>query len=90
MSSTDHDNAADPEHNRLGIVRNSKGWDGKLRVEKKAIITNPEALSDPEYSDEEAPPVEQIDPDEGRPPHEVCVCTQSTSKEPVADRSATV
>lgn len=45
--------------------RNSKGWDGKLRVEKKALITNPEALSDPEYSDEDAPPVEQIAADEG-------------------------
>ena len=43
----------------------SHGWDGKLRVEKKAIITNPESLSDPEYSDEDAPPVEQIDADEG-------------------------
>lgn len=48
--------------------RNSKGWDGKLRVEKKALITNPEALSDPEYSDEDAPPVEQIAADEGVSP----------------------
>ena len=44
---------------------NSNGWDGKARVERRAIITNPEALSDPEYSDEDAPPVEQIDADEG-------------------------
>ena len=43
----------------------SKGWDGKLRMPpKQAIITNPGALSDPEYSDPEAPPVEQIEADE--------------------------
>ncbi|MCJ1301541.1 Protein phosphatase 1 regulatory subunit sds22 [Hypocenomyce scalaris] len=44
--------------------RDSRGWDGKLRVERKAIITNPEALSDPDYSDEQAPPVAQIEADE--------------------------
>ncbi|RMY51193.1 hypothetical protein D0863_14659 [Hortaea werneckii] len=32
------------------------GWDGKLRVNKQAILANPEALSDPEYSDDDAPP----------------------------------
>lgn len=41
------------------------GWDGKLRVSKQAVLANPEALSDPEYSDEDAPPPEQIDADEG-------------------------
>ena len=45
--------------------RDSNGWDGKLRVERRAVITNPEALSDPEYSDEDAPPVQEIDADEG-------------------------
>ncbi|MDI1490380.1 MAG: protein phosphatase regulatory subunit Sds22 [Ramalina farinacea] len=35
--------------------RDSKGWDGKLRVDKKAVLANPEALSDPDYSDEDAP-----------------------------------
>lgn len=35
------------------IMRNSKGWDGKLRIPKGALISNPEALSDPEYSDDE-------------------------------------
>ena len=34
-------------------LRNSKGWDGKLRVPKNALVANPEALSDPEYSDDE-------------------------------------
>lgn len=47
--------------------RDSNGWDRKLRVTKRAVLTNPEALSDPEYSDEDAPPVEQIEADEGDP-----------------------
>ncbi|KAH8422579.1 protein phosphatase regulatory subunit Sds22 [Aspergillus melleus] len=48
-------------------MKDSKGWDGKLRVEPKptATITNPEALEDPDYSDSDAPPVEEIDADEG-------------------------
>ena len=46
--------------------KDSTGWDGKLRVEKRAVLANPEALSDPEYSNEDAPPVEHIDADEGR------------------------
>ncbi|EXJ90095.1 adenylate cyclase [Capronia epimyces CBS 606.96] len=44
---------------------NSSGWDGKLRMPpRNAVLTNPEALSDPDYSDPEAPPVEQIEADE--------------------------
>ena len=43
---------------------NKAGWDGKLRVNKQATLANPEALSDPEYSDEDAPPVDQIEADE--------------------------
>jgi hypothetical protein len=46
-------------------MKDSKGWDGKLRVEPRATITNPEALEDPEYSDSDAPPVEEIEADEG-------------------------
>ncbi|KAG5914385.1 hypothetical protein E4U42_000518 [Claviceps africana] len=34
-------------------MKNSKGWDGKLRVPKSALLSNPEALSDPEYSDDD-------------------------------------
>ena len=46
--------------------RNSKGWDGKLRVPKTAVLANPEALSDPEYSDEDnIMDGEEISPDEG-------------------------
>ncbi len=47
-------------------LRNSKGWDGKLRVPKNALVANPEALSDPEYSDDEnVLPGEEIPADEG-------------------------
>lgn len=47
--------------------RDSKGWDGKLRIEKEVVLSNPEAISDPEYSDEEnVHPGDQIDADEGR------------------------
>lgn len=45
--------------------RSSAGWDGKLRIDRRPVITNPEVLSDPEYSDEDAPPREQIEADEG-------------------------
>lgn len=46
--------------------RSSNGWDGKLRLEKGVQLANPEAISDPEYSDEEnVHPGETIDPDEG-------------------------
>ena len=47
-------------------LRNSKGWDGKLRIPKNALLANPEALSDPEYSDEDnVVPGDEIEPDEG-------------------------
>ncbi|ORY57190.1 uncharacterized protein BCR38DRAFT_449888 [Pseudomassariella vexata] len=34
-------------------LTDSKGWDGKLRIERNAVLQNHAALSDPEYSDEE-------------------------------------
>ena len=46
-------------------LQDSMGWDGKLRVDRRAVVTNAEILSDPEYSDEGAPPVKQIVADEG-------------------------
>jgi protein phosphatase 1 regulatory subunit 7 len=47
-------------------LRNSKGWDGKLRV-RRPSLANPEALSDPEYSDDEnVLPGKEIGADEGR------------------------
>lgn len=54
---------ANPTNGRT--LQDSKGWDGKLRVDRRAVVTNAEILSDPEYSDEDAPPVEQISADEG-------------------------
>lgn len=50
-----------------GTLQSKSGWDGKLRLnkDKKAVLANPEALSDPEYSDEDAPPVDEIQADEG-------------------------
>ena len=52
-------------HNDSHTLTNKEGWDGKLRMPpKNATLTNPEALSDPDYSDPEAPPAEQIEADE--------------------------
>ncbi|KAL8732994.1 MAG: hypothetical protein Q9166_002392 [cf. Caloplaca sp. 2 TL-2023] len=45
-------------------ITNKNGWDGKLRVGKRAGVINAEISSDPEYSDEDAPPAEQIQADE--------------------------
>jgi protein phosphatase 1 regulatory subunit 7 len=48
-------------------LRDSKGWDGKLRMPPSATaqVVNPEALSDPEYSDEEnVLPGDKIEADE--------------------------
>ncbi|KAK4451663.1 hypothetical protein QBC34DRAFT_423654 [Podospora aff. communis PSN243] len=49
-------------------LKNSKGWDGKLRVPpKSAVLANPEALSDPEYSDDEnVHEGEELAADEGK------------------------
>lgn len=63
-------------------LRNSKGWDGKLRLPSgtlgdspaasptgnhaTVVMANPEALSDPDYSDDEnVLPGDKIDADEG-------------------------
>lgn len=62
-------NNDDEEHSgpkTNGTPRSSTGWDGKLRIEKKAELVNPEAISDPEYSDEEQVlPGQTIEADEG-------------------------
>ena len=55
-----------PASNKSSTLQDSKGWDGKLRVDRRAVVTNAEILSDPEYSDEDAPPVEEIVADEGK------------------------
>jgi protein phosphatase 1 regulatory subunit 7 len=63
--------ALPPEHSssQNGAVSapltNSNGWDGKLRMApRSAVLANPEVLSDPDYSDPDAPPVDQIEADE--------------------------
>ncbi|KAF3357508.1 hypothetical protein VdG1_03296 [Verticillium dahliae VDG1] len=46
-------------------IRNSKGWDGKLRVERTATLANPEILeSEPESDDENVLPGEELPADE--------------------------
>lgn len=45
-------------------LQSKSGWDGKLRVNKQATLANPEALGDPDYSDDDAPPVDQIEADD--------------------------
>lgn len=50
-------------------ITNGKGWDGKLRVPGRASLANPEALSDPEYSDDDnVVRGQEIEADEGRYP----------------------
>ncbi len=60
------DSANPPPSTNCVTPPDSNGWDGKLRVERRAEVVNAEILSDPEYSDEDAPPVEQINADDGR------------------------
>lgn len=57
-----------PEDEPHKSPRNSQGWDGKLRVERRPVVlSNPEAISDPEYSDDEnVLEGEQISADEGK------------------------
>jgi protein phosphatase 1 regulatory subunit 7 len=65
-----------PEGEASPVMRNSKGWDGKLRVPKSASLANPEALSDPEYSDDEnVLGGDEIAADEGNTKHgKTCIC----------------
>ncbi|KAK4916427.1 protein phosphatase regulatory subunit Sds22 [Elasticomyces elasticus] len=68
MSEADGAKNGSPEENggssKPSTPHSKSGWDGKLRVNKQATLANPEALDDPDYSDEDAPPVDQIDADE--------------------------
>lgn len=60
--------SASADGKKSGPISAKTGWDGKLRLdkEKKAVLANPEALEDSDYTDEDAPPVDQIDADEGQ------------------------
>jgi protein phosphatase 1 regulatory subunit 7 len=49
--------------------RDSNGWDGKLRIDKLSMTDEPrdphaQVVSDPEVSDDEGPPPEQLPADE--------------------------
>lgn len=60
----EHPPVLHPEGEPSPGMRNDKGWDGKLRVSRPSLV-NPEALSDPEYSDDEnVLPGEVINADE--------------------------
>ncbi|KAI1864147.1 uncharacterized protein JN550_009167 [Neoarthrinium moseri] len=60
-----HSERADGDHSPA--LTDSKGWDGKLRLDRTALLQNPEAISDPEYSDDEnVLPGEEISADEGK------------------------
>ena len=50
-----------------GASRDAKGWDGKLRVDRRAVLKNTDTPSDAEESDEaSADPLHSIDADEGK------------------------
>lgn len=73
MSQTDDTPPADQpagpstDGTSTGTLQSKSGWDGKLRLnkDKRAVLANPEALLDSDYSDEDAPPVDEIQADEG-------------------------
>jgi protein phosphatase 1 regulatory subunit 7 len=53
------------EEKKAHKPRDSKGWDGKLRLTKKgAAPPDPDAPSEPEESDDEGPEPEQLAADE--------------------------
>ncbi|KAL9595567.1 MAG: hypothetical protein Q9219_006363 [cf. Caloplaca sp. 3 TL-2023] len=59
------DSTPDPTAPMKGPVLTDKnGWDGKLRVGKKAEVLEAQDGADSDHSDDDALPVEQIQPDE--------------------------
>lgn len=73
---TEHISSPQPESGSSKPLLDSNGWDGKLRHPSKATGTssassdckpsfaNPEALTDPDYSDSDAPPPDVVPADE--------------------------
>jgi protein phosphatase 1 regulatory subunit 7 len=66
-----HDAEQAEKHHQLNMERkprDSKGWDGKLRVEKKVVVDGVDQDADPhsdaEESEDEGPPPEQLEADE--------------------------
>ncbi|KAI0200847.1 protein phosphatase 1 regulatory subunit SDS22 [Astrocystis sublimbata] len=63
------ESSAPTDHHATHQLTNSRGWDGKLRIDRRPAYANPEALSDPDYSDEDnVLPGEKINADEGIAP----------------------
>ncbi|KAF2203526.1 L domain-like protein [Delitschia confertaspora ATCC 74209] len=58
-----HDQETQPTEKHDG-PRDSKGWDGKLRIDRKATLANVDGHSDAEESEDEGPPPEQLAADE--------------------------
>ncbi|KAL8801003.1 MAG: hypothetical protein Q9200_007073, partial [Gallowayella weberi] len=77
----------EPPTTNGSALTDKNGWDGKLRVGKRAEVVNAEILSDPEYSDEEAPPVQQIQADEGciPSPHHLTIDANECSADLLED-----
>ncbi|KAL9610608.1 MAG: hypothetical protein Q9167_004710 [Letrouitia subvulpina] len=66
MSSQDDSDPLRPSSTKkISSLKDSNGWDGKMRIEKKAIVTSDEPLSESDHSDDDPPPIDQIDADEG-------------------------
>jgi protein phosphatase 1 regulatory subunit 7 len=66
-----HDAEQAEKHYALNMERkprDSKGWDGKLRVEKKVVVDGIDQDADPqsdaEESEDDGPPPEQLEADE--------------------------
>ncbi|OMP83496.1 Protein phosphatase 1 regulatory subunit SDS22 [Diplodia seriata] len=66
----DNNAERDDAHEQHGspTLSSKSGWDGKLRVNKASkpspVVVNPHVLSDPEISDDDAPPPDTIEADE--------------------------
>lgn len=56
--------------------RDAKGWDGKLRVDRKATTTDKDAASDSGHSEDDTGPVESIEADEGQLASHSSICCE--------------
>ncbi|KAL9044707.1 MAG: hypothetical protein Q9214_002176, partial [Letrouitia sp. 1 TL-2023] len=63
-SSEDSDPLRPSSTKKMSSLKDSNGWDGKMRIEKKVAVTDDEPLSEYDRSDDDSPPIDQIDADE--------------------------
>ncbi|KAF2465724.1 protein phosphatase 1 regulatory subunit 7 [Lindgomyces ingoldianus] len=63
-AATNDSNEARDHEGKDHKPRDSKGWDGKLRLDKNALTADADAQSEPEMSEDEGPPPEQLAADE--------------------------